>query len=71
MKGTAKVEVGGTGEGEYVRETVSRFRWLESIIETSMSHGMVPLLFDADYDIRRADGSFSADFAAVVSELGL
>ena len=59
------------GEGEYVRETASRVLWLRSVIETSLSHGMVPLLFDADYDIRRADSSFSADFTAVVTELGL
>ena len=57
------------GEGEYVRETNSRIAWLRSVLETSMSHGMVPLLFDANYDIKRADGSFSSDFAAAVNGL--
>ena len=59
------------GEGEYVRETASRVRWLKSVIETSISHGMVPLLFDANYDIKRADGSLSSDLAAAVADLGL
>ncbi len=59
------------GEGAYVRETASRIAWLRSVIETSLSHGMVPLLFDANYDIRREDGSFSADLEAAVAGLGL
>jgi endoglucanase len=58
------------GEGEYVRETASRVAWLRSVIETSMSRGMVPLLFDANYDIKRTDGSFSSDFAAAVRDPG-
>ncbi len=57
------------GEGEYVRETASRVAWLRSVIETSLSHGMVPLLFDANYDILRSDGSSCADFTAAVAGL--
>jgi endoglucanase len=59
------------GEGEYVRETASRVAWLRSVIETCLSHGMVPLLFDANYDVLRSDGSFSADLTAAVAGLGL
>lgn len=59
------------GEGEYVRETASRVRWLRSVIETSRANGMVPLLFDANYDVRRSDGSFSDDLTAAVAGLGL
>ena len=59
------------GSGEYVREPASRVLWMKSVIETAMSHGMVPLLWDAGTDISRVDGSFSAEFAQVMAELGL
>ena len=60
-----------SGDGDYVRESESRIRWIRAVSETAMSHGMVPVLWDTGGDIRRSDGSLSSDLSAVVDELGL
>jgi endoglucanase len=59
------------GTGEYLRESASRVLWMKSVIETAMSRGMVPVLWDTGWEISRTDGSFSPDFAQVMTELGL
>jgi endoglucanase len=59
------------GDGEYAREQASRILWMKSVFETTLSYGMVPILWDTGTEISREDGSLSAELTQVITELGL
>ncbi|WP_438021567.1 glycoside hydrolase family 5 protein [Sorangium sp. So ce315] len=51
----------------YPREAASRTLWMQSVVEATLSHGIVPVLWDTGSDIKRTDGSFSAEWQAVMN----
>ncbi len=61
-------EFGVTRGMTYVRESASRIQWMESVAKAAFSHGMVPVLWDTGSEIKRTDGSFSAEFQTVVND---
>ncbi|WP_437957293.1 glycoside hydrolase family 5 protein [Sorangium sp. So ce119] len=50
----------------YPREPASRTLWMRSVVEAARSRGIVPVLWDTGSEIKRADGSFSAEWQAVM-----
>jgi endoglucanase len=61
-------EFGVTRGMTYVRESASRFLWMESVAKAALSRGMVPVLWDTGSEIKRTDGSFSTEFQTVMSD---
>jgi len=55
----------------YPRDPASRTLWMESVAKAALSYGMVPVLWDCGSDIKRTDGSFSADLQSVFTDLKL
>ena len=60
-------EFGVTLGENYPREAASRRLWMQSVVEASRSRGIVPVLWDTGSDIKRTDGSFSAEWQAVMN----
>ena len=50
----------------YPRDPASRTLWMRSVVEAARSRGIVPVLWDTGSDIKRTDGSFSAEWQAVM-----
>ncbi|WP_433931097.1 glycoside hydrolase family 5 protein [Sorangium cellulosum] len=50
----------------YPREPASRTLWMRSVVEAARSRGIVPVLWDTGSEIKRTDGSFSAEWQAVM-----
>jgi endoglucanase len=59
------------GYGNYVRESASRIRWIQSVASAAFANNMVPVLWDTGSDVNRTDGSLSSDFQTVMTQLGL
>jgi endoglucanase len=55
----------GTPGPNPARDPASRARWLESTASAAFARGIVPVLWDADSDVSRSDGSFSPAFQSV------
>ncbi len=62
-------EFGVTPGENYVREPASRILWMESVARASFVRGIVPVLWDTGSEIKRTDGSFSAEFQTVMDDL--
>lgn len=62
-------EFGVTLGENYKREQASRVLWMESVANAALSRGMVPVLWDTGSEIKRNDGSFSAELQTVMQNL--
>jgi endoglucanase len=54
---------------KYPREAASRILWMETVAKAALSHDMVPVLWDTGSEIKRTDGSFSAEFQTVMDHV--
>ena len=54
----------------YPRDPAARVLWMTSVAQAALARGIVPVLWDTGSEIDRADGSFSAEFEAVMASVG-
>jgi len=59
-----------TPGSSYPREPAARVLWMTSVAQAAFARGIVPVLWDTGSEIDRADGSFSAEFEAVMASVG-
>lgn len=52
---------------KYPRDPASRALWMGDVVQTSLSYGMVPMLWDTGAEVERKNGSLIRDFKQVMA----